>query len=88
MRDERGYYYHAKPGDSGIRVYVRKGPNGFEFRLWDRERPEVWEKHEWLDYDTISRAASLYKNERNPNADPLGIYDIAIARNLLAGEAD
>ncbi len=88
MKDERGYYYHARPGNPDFRVYVRKGANGFEFRMWDRERPEVWEKHKWLDYDTISAAARLYQSERNPDANPLAIYDLAIAKNLLAGEPD
>lgn len=88
MHDERGYYYHARPGDSRVRVYVRKGRNGFEFRLWDAQMPEVWEKHGWIDYDTIRAAAGLYKNERNPNANPLGLYDPEIARNLLAGNVD
>lgn len=87
MRDKTGVYYLAHAGNPRVRVYVRKGIDGkFEFRLWDSELPEVWEKHGWLDYDTIRSAADLYKNERNPDANPLAIYDLVIARNLLANE--
>lgn len=88
MRDERGLYYHAQAGNPRVRVYVREGANGVEFRLWEREHPEIWEKHEWLPYEVIERAASLYKAERNPDANPLKLYDIAIAKALVAGDRD
>lgn len=87
MQDERGHYYHAEAGNPRVRVYVRKTGDGkIEFRLYDTGLPEVWEKHGWIDYDTIAKAARLYRAERNANADPLKIYDLAIAKNLLAGE--
>lgn len=85
MHDERGYYYLAQPGNPDIRVYVRNGPNGYEFKLWHRALPQVWDKHEWVDYDTICRAAALYQSEYNPDMDPRKIYDPEIARNLLSG---
>lgn len=89
MRDERGHYYHAQAGNPRVRVYVRKGPGGeIEFRLYDTQLPEVWDKHEWLNYDTIAQASKLYQSERDASANPLRIYDLAIARNLLAGEGD
>lgn len=86
MRDDRGYYYHAQAGNPKVRVYVRKGESGIEFRLWEADHPHVWEEHQWLPYEVISKAAQLYKAERNADADPLKLYDIAIAKNLLAGE--
>lgn len=87
MQDERGLYYHAQAGNPSVRVYVRNGENGIEFRLWEAAHPEVWERHEWLAYDVISKAAQLYRQERNANADPLKLYDIAIAQALLEGKA-
>lgn len=85
MKDERGVYYHAQAGNPRVRIYVRQNADGeIEFRMWDRELPDVWEKHGWIDYATITRAANLYKAERNADAEPLKLYDLAIARNLLA----
>lgn len=89
MRDERGYYYHAQAGNPRVRVYVRKNDDGeIEFRLWDREMPQVWEKHGWIDHATIARASDLYKNERNADADPIKLYDLAIAKSLLSEGRD
>lgn len=85
MKDERGLYYHPNAGDSLSRVYVRRGPDGeVEFRLWRADHPEVWERHPWLSLSVVQNAARLYKEERNRNADPLKLYDLAVARALLA----
>lgn len=87
MRDERGIYYFAEPGNTKARVYVKKGKNGeILFRLWEADHPEVWEGHPWLSYDIITQAASLYREERNSNSNPLRLYDMAVAKNLLANE--
>lgn len=89
MRDERGLYYHARPGDSKARVYVKKDENGeILFRLWQADHPEVWEGHPWLPMAVIEQAASLYREERNPDANPLRLYDLAVARALLAEDGD
>lgn len=88
MRDERGFYYHAQAGNPKVRVYARQGETGIEFRLWEVDHPEVWENHEWLPYDVIQAAAELYREERDADADPLKLYDIAIAKSLLAGKND
>ena len=89
MRDERGLYYHAQAGNPRVRVYVRRDPGGsIQFRLYDVELPEVWERHGWIGHETIARAASLYRSERNADADPLKLYDLAIARSLLADGLD
>ncbi|MDO5483336.1 MAG: hypothetical protein Q4F27_00345 [Desulfovibrionaceae bacterium] len=89
MKDERGLYYHPNAGDSRARVYVRRGADGeIEFRLWQAEYPEIWERHPWLSLDVVQSAARLYHEERNQEADPLRLYDLAVARALLreAGE--
>lgn len=84
MKDERGLYYHPQAGNVSARVYVRRGPdNGLEFRLWQAEQPEVWARHPWLDIAVVRNAARLYKEERNPEADPLKLYDPAVAEALL-----
>lgn len=87
MRDERGIYYYAQPGNPKARVYVRKGPDGeIQFRLWYADHPEAWEKHGWLGHDVIRQAASMYQTERCQSADPLKLYDLALARSLLTLE--
>lgn len=89
MRDERGLYYHAEAGNPKVRVYVRKNAAGeIEFRLWYADHPEAWEKHGWLGMDIIEQAATLYRDERGQDKNPLKIYDLAIARSLLASEPD
>ncbi len=84
MKDENGLYYHPDPSDIQTRVYVREGASGAEFRLWRADRPEVWERHEWLPYDVIMAAAAMYK-DRKTGSDPLALYDINVARALIKG---
>ena len=86
MKDDRGLYYHPDPSNHKIRVYVREGAGGIEFRLWRSEHPEVWEQHEWLPYAVVSAAATMYK-ERGTGADPLALYDLNVAQALIRGEA-
>lgn len=84
MRDELGLYYHAQAGNPRVRVYVRRGENGeIEFRLWEAENPQVWERHQWLPFGVIEAAARLYRSERNPGVRPDELYDLDIARSLL-----
>lgn len=87
MRDQRGLYYHTRPGDTGSRVYVRRGADGeVEFRLWEADHPEIWERHPWLPMQAVREAATCYR-ESHPDlssaADPLRLYDLAVARALL-----
>lgn len=85
MQDERGLYYHANAGDPGSRVYVRRGPDGeVEFRLWDASHPGIWERHPWLSMAVIREAAALYASQGGTAQDPIRIYDLAVARALLA----
>lgn len=84
MRDERGLYYHARAGDPSVRVYVREGDRGDpEFRLWNAKFPEIWDNHGWVPYGVIKNAAEIYRKERDPDANPLLLYDLAAARSLL-----
>lgn len=85
MKDERGLYYFPNAGDHGSRVYVRRGADGdVEFRLWRQDHPEVWERHGWLPMAVLDNAARLYRSTRNAEADPLRLYDVPVARALLA----
>lgn len=88
MHDERGHYYYPAPENKRIRMYVRKSFGAVEFRMHNLDLPEVWERHGWVPYEEIQRAAAMYK-ERGRNADPLLLYDMRIAEELLreAGEA-
>lgn len=84
MRDERGLYYYAEPGNTKVRVYVRRNPaGGIDFRLWEIENPQVWDKHGWVPHEVIVQAAALYREERNPNSNPLLLYDVNVANALL-----
>ena len=85
MRDERGLYYYPQPGNPKVRVYVRAGDgNEVEFRLWQAEYPEVWEKHEWIPLDVIRQAVRLYRErDGGPQGDPLALYDETVAKALL-----
>ena len=66
---------------------MRRGEFGeIEFRLWQMRHPDVWERHGWLPLSVIENAARLYRAERNPEADPLKLYDEAVARVLLREE--
>lgn len=89
MKDQLGLYYHPQPGNTKARVYVRRGAdNGIEFRLWQQDHPEVWEKHQWLPSDIIRSAATIYKHSgrSNEGANPMLLYDENVAKALLAEE--
>lgn len=89
MKDERGTYYHPQPGNTKARVYVRRNESGeVEFRLWQADYPEVWEKHQWLRMDIIRNAANMYaqSGRGGEGADPTRLYDEAVARALLLEE--
>ncbi len=87
MKDEKGLYYYPKPGDTKVRVYVRRGEDSnIEFRLWQIDHPEVWERHEWLPASVIEKAAEMYKQMGRGEAgsDPMMLYDIKVGEALLA----
>ncbi len=80
MQDEIAPYYYPNPSNHKERMYVREEEGVIQFRLWNQDIPEIWEKHGWLDYDLISRAAALYSGD-GPN--PLSLYDMDSASFLL-----
>ena len=87
MKDQNGIYYYPDPNDKINRVYVRKGPNGPEFRLWRQNMPEVWDKHGWVPHQVIEAAAAMYRESGKGQANPLLLYDLGVALALLKHES-
>lgn len=83
MQDKLGLFYYPQVNNHKVRVYVRRQDGVVEFRLWQEDLPEVWERHGWIPYGVLQDAARLYREERNADADPLRIYDINVAELLL-----
>lgn len=84
MEDSNGLYYLPNPSLTAVRVYVRRGGDGgVEFRMWDAEHPEVWERHGWIGMDVINAAAELFAGSHEDNWKPAAIYDTSIAEVLL-----
>lgn len=86
MKDELGLYYHLQPGNAKVRVYVRRDESGgVEYRLWQADHAEIWEKHHWLPSEVLRNAAALYARDGRgaAGADPMRLYDEAVARALL-----
>jgi hypothetical protein len=48
--------------------------------MWNAADPPLWEKHDWVPYAAILRAAEMYDGK---NFDPRRAYDIEAARALL-----
>ncbi|MCK9238956.1 hypothetical protein [Desulfocurvus sp.] len=83
MKDERGLYYYPSMQTRDVRMYVRQSEEGgIEFRMWNKDLPEVWERHEWIPLDVVRTAARMYAL-RNKDRNPAGLYDEAVARRLL-----
>ncbi len=85
MKDDLGVYYYPNPGEKSVRMYVRRRYGDVEFRLWNSGHAEIWERHDWLPYDEIVEAAEMYK-KRGTGADPMEMYDIDVAKRVLADE--
>lgn len=85
MHDTLGSYYYPHPADTRSRVYVRRGDGGLEFRLWRADHPEVWEKHGWMPQAALEKAAAMYR-AMGRGADPMALYDVAVARALVEEE--
>lgn len=78
-------YYYPNPSDTRGRVYVREGTDGIEFRLWHAEFPMVWERHDWVPQKALEAAAAMYRESGNA-ANPMALYDIAVATALIREE--
>jgi hypothetical protein len=83
MKDDNGLYYHPQLQNKHVRMYVRKFGSDIEFRLWDQDTPDLWEKHGWVPYEAIQQAAKLYTGK---SLDPNQVYDIDVAKALLQEE--
>ncbi|MBU3831954.1 MAG: hypothetical protein H9993_04485 [Candidatus Desulfovibrio faecigallinarum] len=84
MEDANGIYYYPNPSLPQVRVYVRRAEDGtIEFRMWDAEHDEVWEKHGWISMDVVNAAIELFGTERGDNWHPEAIYDASVAEALL-----
>ena len=55
--------------------------------MWNSEHAEIWERHDWIPYDAIEAAAAEYK-ARKAGTDPLEMYDLNVAKRLLADEGE
>ncbi len=84
MKDNKGLYYYPNPASKQERMYVRMNDGAIEFRLWNSQNPEIWERHGWLDMSIIQRAAAM-QQQRGGKA-PLEIYDLDSAKFLLKNE--
>jgi hypothetical protein len=82
MKDELGLYYYPSLQTRDTRMYVRENNGVIEFRLWSRENPAIWKGHEWLPYDVIEKASEMYK-EKGSDRNPLALYDLNVAKQLL-----
>jgi len=81
MKDHNGCYYYPDLRDKKTRMYVRRGEAGIEFRLWQQDKPEIWERHPWLSREVVAHAAALYAG---PTRSPLALYDMDVAARLLS----
>ena len=82
MKDELGLYYYPSMQTQEVRMYVREKEGRIEFRMWNQKISDVWERHMWLPYDVIEKAAQMYK-DRNDERNPLSLYDLDIAKRLI-----
>ena len=85
MKDERGIFYYPAPQNHRIHMYVRESFGSVEFRMYNADYPEVWERHGWIPYEEIELAADEYKR-RGRNADPMLLYDLDVAKRLIIDE--
>lgn len=81
MKDDRGVYYYPFPQNKRVRMYVRQGTQGIDFRLWNQDDPQLWTEHGWLPHEVIVAASAIY---RKKGFDPDQAYDLTLARALLA----
>lgn len=84
MKDERGLYYHPSLQNRSTRMYVRQNGQAIEFRLWNASEPSLWDRHEWITRDVAEKAMQIYATK---GRNPLALYDLDIARRLLADDA-
>ena len=80
MQDDRGAYYYPFPQNKRVRMYVQKGVQEIEFRLWNQDDPQMWEAHGWVPYGAIVKAQAMYQVGA---FDPRRAYDLVLAKEAL-----
>lgn len=83
MKDKNGLYYHPNPQNKRVRMYVRRGEDDIEFRLWNQDDPMLWSEHGWVPHSAILQARAIYTGDK---FDPGQAYDRRLAEALLAEE--
>lgn len=86
MKDEKGLYYYPSMQQRATRMYVRENADGdVEYRLWNAQNPELWEKHEWITRQVVEAAVPMFQNrsEEHKKRNPLSLYDAEVARRLI-----
>ena len=84
MKDRLGLYYYPNPLNKKFRMYVSETDGEICFRMWKADDPELWNRHEWVPYGAIQKAAEMYEGGA---LDPMQAYDIEIAKALLKEDA-
>lgn len=87
MKDERGLYYNPSIQEPDVRMYIRRAGESIEFRMFNEQHPEIWERHHWVPYEAIKKAADLYQEKSIGDRNPLALYDLDIAERLLQDES-
>ena len=80
MKDHLGLYYYPFPQNKKIRMYVRRGDDEPEFRMWNQADPQMWAMHDWVPYSAIVQAKTMFKGGA---FDPDRAYDADAAKALL-----
>lgn len=80
MKDDIGIYYYPNPSNKKIRMYVCEREGEVYFRMKNEDDPPMWEKHGWIPYDAVVSASLMTENKK---FNPLKVYDIALAEELL-----
>ena len=80
MRDEKGLFYFPFPQNKKVRMYVREKDDVIWFRLWNADEPRLWDEHDWVPYEAVKRAASMYQGKK---FDPGQAYDLQLASALI-----
>ncbi|HSO67129.1 MAG TPA: hypothetical protein VLP30_04655 [Desulfatirhabdiaceae bacterium] len=83
MKDDNGLYYYPNPVNKQIKMYVHKKNDEIWFRMMKADDPKMWDEHGWVPYDAVVQASRLAENKK---FDPLLVYDIQIARELIREE--
>ncbi len=86
MKDKLGIYYNPTMQDNDMRMYVRRVDGEIQFRLYNKNFPEVWDRHHWMPYAAIERAAEMFREKKQSDRNPLALYDINVAERLLMDE--